>query len=652
MANMYPHLLSPFKVGKTTFKNRILGGPLGNNEGNPGGIMARANIDYYGALARGGAARIVGGGDCDVGSHGGMMGLDLTADGMGGMDVRNSVRSYVYNLHRYDCLAFVQLTHSGSVKPGADMAPPGMGQGNPVDELSRDELKIVINDYVKAVTNARNWGLDGVLLHAGHCKLLDQFRARDFNHRTDEYGGSPENRCRFPIELLEAIRKAVGPDFIIEYRTSVDECVEGGITIDETIEFLKMIDGRGLVDLIHCTSGRHTEPLLNAYCISPATFPQAPHRKYCQAIKAAGIKTPLVIINSCADPDIAEDIIASGDADLVCMSRQINLADPYYPRKLREGRPELIDNCLRCHGCYDVVGPCYVNPNASFKTYETGYELSKTAHPRKVVVVGGGIAGMKAAFTAAERGHSVILFEAEQELGGQLRFADTDTYKNEIRRFKNSFIQRVTQHPNIRLRLGVKATPELIARELPCGLIIAIGGKARTPDIPGTDKAVTVMDSYLHPELVGDSVIMLGSGLTACEVGLHLHRLGKKVTIVGRREDICHHETSYHTMPTSLYSPIPTFHKWFEQHGIALYNRCECVEISDTGAVVKNLENGQTMALEADTVILAAGMDDRRDDALAYNDLGAGYFAMVGDCRSPGKIREAVYTGYFAGLEV
>ena len=652
MANRYPNLLSPFRVGKFTFKNRILGGPLGNNEGNPDGYMTLANVDYYGALARGGAARIVGGGDCDVSDLLGGMGVALTSDDM---EVRSSVKRYVYNLHRYDCLAFMQLTHSGVVGTQQPGPPPGMPGGpNPVEELSAEDIQTVIAQYCKAVSNAKEWGLDGVLIHAGHCKLLDQFRARDFNHRTDAYGGSLENRCRFPIELLTAIRAAVGPDFLIEYRTSVDECVEGGITIDETIEFLKMIDGRGLVDLIHCTSGRHTEPLLNPYCISPATFPQAPHRKFCRKIRDAGIQTPLVIINSCADPDIAEDIIASGDADLVCMSRQINLADPYYPRKLREGKPELIDNCLRCHGCYDVTGPCYVNPNASVRTYEAPYQLVPARNPRKVVVIGGGIAGMKAAWTAAERGHQVILLEKEQTLGGQLRFADTDTYKHEIRVLKNNYIKRVTEHPNIELRLGTEATPELVEKELPCGLIVAIGGRQKLPEIPGIDgpNVLSVMDSYLHPEKVGQRVLMLGSGLTACETGLHLHRIGKQVTIVGRRSEICWHETHFKQMPSALYTPVPTFRQWFREYGMALYTGAECIAVNERGAVIRDTETGAETQLEADTVVIAAGMENRREEADRYNDLGAGFFAVIGDCREPKKIREAIYTGYFAGLEV
>ena len=651
MSNNYSALLSPFQVGKTVFKNRILGGPLGNVRGNPRGLMEPENVAFYRALARGGAARVVGGGDCSVGEAGGGMGLDLCAQGMEAMDVKNSIKEYVYNLRRYDCLAFVQLSHAGG-----SMGPPaGMpGAPNPVETMTKAELEAVKNDFVTACRNAKDWGLDGVLIHAGHCKLLDMFRARDFNHRTDEYGGSAENRCRFPIEVLTAVREAVGPDFIIEYRTSVDECVPGGVTIDETIEFMKMIDDRGLISLLHCTSGRHTEPLLNAYCISPATFPQAPHRKYCRALKDAGIKTPLVIINSCSDPDVAEDIIASGDADLICMSRQINLADPYYPRKLREGRPELIDNCLRCHGCFDVTGPCYVNPLAPFETAQSTYVPALSHAPKKVIVVGGGIAGMKAAFTAAQRGNQVVLFEKEPELGGQLRFADTDTYKLDIRRYKQSMVQRVTEHPNIQLRLGVEATPQLVAAELPGSLIVAIGGRAKRPDIPGVDRdnVLTVMESYLHPEKLGQKILMLGSGLTACETALHLNRSGKQVlAIVGRREQLLYHETAFQSMPTALYSPAETFIQWYAQQGTELYLGWECIGINEVGAVVKSLATGEEQTIPADTVLLAAGMEDRRAEARAFDLPEAGFFAMAGDCREPKKIREAVATGYFAGLE-
>lgn len=661
MSNQYSHLLSPFKVGGRTFKNRILGGPLGYNQENLTAAMSQENVDYFGALARGGAARITTG-DC-------MVSDDAGYNGGGGrpkfyappMEFMNSLKNYVHTIQRYDCLAFVQLGFNGGDytnflnMPGISYgpSPKSFDCGAEVRAMDKAMIDRVIGDFALCTRNLRMGGVDGVIIHGGHgAKILDQFRSPLTNHRTDEYGGSLENRCRFGMELMRAVRQAAGPDMLVELRISAEEYIENGITVEQTIEFLRMLEEEKLVDIFHITGGMHTSPAYNAYCISPGTFPPAPFREAARKIRAAGIRTPLALINSLADPDMAEDIIASGDADFVILSRQINLADPYYPRKLREGKPWLIDGCLRCHGCYDVVGPCSVNPYASFKTYESSYELPPAKTPRKVCVVGGGIAGLKAAFTAAERGHKVILFEKEEVLGGLLRFADTDTLKIDIRRYKNNMIKRCQMHPNIEIRLRTEATPERIQAELPCALIVAIGGKQRIPDISGIDRknVLSVMESYLHPERVGERVIMLGSGLTACEVGLHLQQVGKQVTIIGRRDDICANE-SFKVLPTAVFSPIPTFHRWFEERNIDLLLNSEVIAVTDGGVIVRNVLTGETQEVSGDTVIVSAGMLDQRDEAEKYNDVGAGYFAMVGDCINPKKIRDAVSTAFWAAME-
>ncbi len=664
MNKKYEPLFQPYTIGSHTFKNRILVGPLGCNEDNPGAGIIQANVDYYGALARGGAARVIGGGDAVVNVDGGYMG------GMGRvkfypdpepMDLGNSVRNYVNTVHRYNCLAFVQFVcEGGPTGVGPQFGPPSAlgpsakkyDNGSEVIEMTEADLERVKADYVKCAVRAKNYGVDGCVIHAGHGKLLDQFRAPDFNFRTDRYGGSVENRSRYPIEVMQAVREAVGSDFIIEYRTSVDEFTPGGITIDETIEFFKLLEKAHVVDLFHCTAGRHTDCKSNNHVTSPATFPEAPNRGFCRRIKDAGIVTPLVIVNSCANPDTAADIIASGDADFVCMSRQLEIADPYYPRKLHEGREELIDNCLRCHACYDVIGPCSVNPHATFKTYENSYPLKKAPVARTVCVVGGGIAGLKAAHTAAERGHSVILFEEKDRLGGQLVFSDTDTIKTDIRRYKNNMIRRVTEHPNIEVRLNTRATPELMAQLAPYAVLVCIGAVTRRPNIPGANggNVLTVLEAYEQPERLRGHVLMLGSGLTACEVALHLNNTGHTVSIVGRRETICFHENFTHG-PSALYNPVPTFLDWFSERGIALHNGCDCIEILPDGVKVRDTQTGEVKTIACDTVVLSSGMTARSAEAYAFTNC-APYVALAGDCIKPHKIRDAVSTGYWNAMEI
>lgn len=664
MNKKYEPLFQPMTIRGKTFKNRILVGPLGNNEDNTGAGIVQANVDYYGALARGGAARVIGGGDAviniDAGYMGGMGRVKFFPDPEP-MDLGNSVRNFVNTIHRYNCLAFIQFTCDGGPAPDGPIFGPGKGlgpsarkydNGCEVIEMTREDMERIKNDYVKCVTRAKNYGADGCILHVGHGKLLDQFRAPDCNDRTDEYGGSVENRCRYPIEVVRAIRQAVGEDFIIEYRTSVDEFRAGGITIDETIEFFRLLEKEHIVDLFHCTAGRHTDCRSNNHVTSPATFPEAPNRGFCRKIKDAGIQTPLVIVNSCANPDTAADILASGDADFVCMSRQLEIADPYYPRKLHEGNEHLIDNCLRCHACYDVIGPCSVNPHATLKTYESAYPLKKAPVPRAVVVVGGGIAGLKAAHTAAERGHSVILLEKSDHLGGQLVFSDTDTIKTDIRRYKNNMIRRVTEHPAIEVRLNTDATPELVERLAPYAVIVAIGATPRRPHIPGADgeNVLTVPEVYAQPARLRGRVLMVGSGLTACEVALHLNNIGHEIAILGRRESICFHENFTHG-PSALYNPVPTFLDWFAERGIDLYNNADAVEITPTGVRVRDTKTGEERTIACDTVVLASGMVARSDEAYRFNNC-APYVALAGDCIKPHKIRDAVSTAYWGAMEI
>ena len=648
------------------FKNRILCGPLGYNQVNLSPAMSQDNIDYYGALARGGAARIITG-DCMVSDEAGYF-------GGGGrpkwyappMEIMSSAKTFVKTIHRYDCLAFVQLGYNGADYIGGMGGETGTGNTvsygpDAVDfgdskVIAMDQAKIdeVIGQFVRCVTNLRLAGVDGVCIHGGHGnKILDLFRSPRHNHRTDKYGGSVEKRCTFALELLRAVREAAGPDMIVELRFSAEEIAEDGIKLEDTITYLKLLESEKLVDIFHCSAGMHITPYYNSYVTSPGIMPRAPLRKYARAIKDAGLQTPVALVNSVADPDGAEDIIASGDADFLVMARQICLADPYYPRKLREGKPWLIDNCLRCHGCYDMVGPCSVNPYATYKTYESVYELPEAKTKRKVCVVGGGISGMKAAWTAAERGHHVILFEKENSLGGQLRFADTDTLKLDIRRYKQSMEKRVTTHPNIEIRLNTEVTPDTIRTELPCSLIVSIGAEQKIPHIPGIDKkhVMTIMDTYLHPERVGKNVIMMGSGLTACEVGLHLSNIGKNVSIIGRRDVICFHE-DFHHMPTALFSPVPKFMEWINEHQMGLYLNTDAIEVTDNGVKVRNVLTGEESVIEADTVVICAGSAARRQEALSFNDCGADYFAMTGDCIKAHKIREAVSTGFWAAMEV
>ncbi len=672
MERKYPHLLSPYQVGSVIFKNRMLAGPLGFCVPNSGCIHEH-NLEFYEIQATGGAARVT---TNDYPVSGGMSpggGLDFR--GPVDIEMEKSLQEYVRTMHRHNTLAFLEFTHGGFpvrdyVDPDEETAtpnarplgngkmapPPMMGDGRTLAEISKEEIHQIIDDFASCCATAAQFGVDGVLLHGGHNKLIDQFRSLRHNKRTDEYGGSLENRARFCIELLEAIRARCGSKLLLELRLSGDEGYPGGITIDETIAFLLYLQEyeethhKNLYDLFHLSGGDHTTAAGNMATSSPAFYPGAYNRPFAKKIKAAGFKKPLVLINSINSPDLAEEILASGDAEFVCMARQLVVADPFFPRKVQEGRIDEINTCIRCHNCFDRE-ECAVNPITQNRGYTQTREVPLAKERKRVAVVGGGIAGLKAAETAAARGHEVTLYEKENYLGGLLRFSDTDNYKHDIRTYKNSMISRVTRQENITVCLNTEATPEMLKEQGFDAVIVAIGGEPVIPSIPGAqgNNVVTSMEVYDHPERVGNRVIMLGGGIQACEIALHLAKAGKQVTIVGRREKLAPHEV----INNDVFHPVPAMKKMFRRFDppVEIVTGCNCVEITEQGIRGIMVNSGEERFLEADTVVLAAGSRNRQEDAMKFY-CCAEFVGMAGDCREPKKIKQAVAAGYYQAMDI
>lgn len=674
METKYPNLLSPFQVGHVIFKNRMLAGPLGFCVPNSGGYIHEHNLEYYEIQATGGAARVTTNDYPVSGGMGPGGGIDFR--GPVDIEMEKCIQEYVRTMHRHNTLAFTEFTHGGfpvrdyldpdeetatptsrpAGKNGVSAPPPMMQDPRTLADLSKEEIREIIDDFASCCETAAQFGIDGVLLHGGHNKLIDQFRSLRHNRRTDEYGGTLENRARFCIELLETIRERCGDGLLLELRLSGDEGYPGGITMDETIEFLLYLQayeektGKNLYDLFHLSGGDHTTAAGNMATSSPAFYPAAYNRPFAKRLKAAGFKKPLVLINSINSPDLAEDIIASGDAEFVCMARQLVVADPFFPRKVKEGRIDEINTCIRCHNCFDRE-ECAVNPVTQNRGYMLPREIPLARESKKVAIVGGGIAGLKAAETAAARGHEVTLYEKTGSLGGLLRFSDTDNYKHDICTYKNNMISRVTRCEKIRVLLNTEATPEMLEQLHYDGIIVAIGGEPVVPDIPGVhrDNVISSMDVYDHPEKVGSRVIMLGGGIQSCEIALHLAKAGKQVTIVGRREKLAPHEV----INNDVFHPIPAMKKLFRTFDppVKIVTGCNCVEITESGIRGIMVNTGVELLLEADTVVLAAGSKDRQADAIKFNNC-AGFVGMAGDCRQPKKIKQAVAAGYYQAMDI
>ncbi len=687
----YKSLFSPITIRGKTFKNRILVAPMGTDDEAAGGYVSQSCAYFYERVAKGGAARV-----CTVEApinYGTANRNCLTFfDDEPSMGFRRNMGLYSDLCHRHGALAFTSFTHNGIyMHPEVPLFKgpvPKDAQGNdkPVDKsgnfygpsemilnepwdgittgsmptgnfdgrhilaYTRAQLEQIADDYAHCAAVAKSVGMDGCIIHAGHGFLFAQFVSRRTNRRTDEFGGSMENRARFPIMCLERIRDAVGENFIIELRFSGEEHIsplterrflEDTITIEETVEFFKELDRHpGLVDIAHISGGMHCVPVYNTRIISNSFFPPAHNVENAAKVKAAVKNMAVGVVGALGDVQTCEDIIASGKADFVIMARPLLIADADLPVKAQRGEDEEINNCLRCSGCRNT-GSCSVNPLGPFEP-ESFYTIGRSDTPRRVTVVGGGIAGLKAAETAAKRGHSVVLYEKEYRLGGIPRYADHDPFKREVRVFRDSMIRRIKKL-GVDIRLGTEATPELVASDGPFAVIAAVGGTFRPLEIDGMERAnlLNSVECYTRPELVGQSTAIIGGGLTGVECAVHLASTGKKVTLISRSERLARNIRD---------GNINTQLLLLDKYGVEILKGCACTGF-DGGRVHARFTDGRSVSVSADTVINATGLSAQTELAESFRYCAPMFFA-IGDCTGPSFIAKSIRDGYFAALDI
>jgi 2,4-dienoyl-CoA reductase-like NADH-dependent reductase (Old Yellow Enzyme family)/thioredoxin reductase len=653
----YPHLFSPIKIGKHLFRNRLVMAPLTSDNCIVDNRPSDQGIAFYATRARGGFSQVtVSEADVD---------WEYASRTDFFLDIANPHPRFWHSgafyeltmaIKEHGAVASMEINHSGAANHPMNIAghknpigPTGYVRpdGITVDEMDETMMNEVADHYAKAAAYLKVVGFDMVMLHGGHGWLLGQFLSPFSNKRTDGYGGSRENRARFPLMVIDRVREAVGPDFLIEYRVSGEELVEGGLTIEDTVEFAKLIENK--VDIINVSVGiYHLHVESNTF--SSMYAPHGCNVEYAAAIKRA-VSTPVAVVGGINSPEMAEQIIAEGKADFVALGRQA-LADPEFPIKAQTGRADEIAPCLRC-GCFDPMIPkegqippphtfqCTVNPVCS-KEFRMMLE-PQTASRRNVLVVGGGPGGMQAAITAAERGHSVTLVEKTDSLGGFLKFTDADTYKDDLRRYKNSLIARIKKLP-IRVGLGVEATAALIESADPDAVIVAVGAQPIVPRIPGIDgtNVIYAVNTYWEPEKVGSKVVMIGGGLVGCETALHLAALGKQVTIVEMLDQLAADSTGSHRIALEA---------MIKEHGLHTRMKTRCIEIVSNGVRVLN-ENGKEELIEADSVVYAVGMKASGDQALALSNAAPRQYFMIGDCLNPRKVKQAVHEGFHAAMDI
>jgi 2,4-dienoyl-CoA reductase (NADPH2) len=506
--NQYPNILKPLDLGFTTLKNRILMGSMHTNlEEIPGGFEKLAK--FYAARARGGVALIVTGGIAPnidgVVFHGAAC-MDDEAEVPHHKIVTDAV-------HKAGSKICMQLLHAGRyaytkalVAPSAIQAPINPF---PPKELTDEEVDQHVDDYVLSADLAKQAGYDGVEIMGSEGYLINQFIAQRTNQRTDRWGGSFENRIRFPLEIIKRVRARVGKEFILIYRLSMLDLVEGGSSWEEVVSLAKQIEALG-VNIINTGIGWHEARIPTiASGVPRATFSGV------TAKLRKEVNVPVITCNRINTPEVAEDIIASEQADMVSMARPF-LADPDFVIKSAEGRADEINTCIGCNqGCLDQVfegdlTTCLVNPLAC-KEYEP--EAQPTNSPRNIAVVGAGPAGMIIAAVAAERGHKVTLFESRTTLGGEFEIAARIPGKEEFYETLR-YYQRRFELAGVDVRLGQSATKEQLLTQGYDDVVVATGVRPWTPPIPGTETAeyLNYLDVLVEGKPVGKRVAIIGAG--------------------------------------------------------------------------------------------------------------------------------------------
>lgn len=655
----YPHLFEPMYVGKNKvrFNNRACMAPIGSIATGGGemseGRISQNGIDQCMNYIRGGFSTVALPMEVPIdGGHEHMFNLNpKTCNQMQFHLLQRSV-------HAYRGLTFAELVHGGPFVNLPDYPRLGadtyVTNGYPVKAATLEDMKGICDLFAQYALWAKIARFDGLMIHMAHGWLFNQFLSPLTNHRTDEFGGSVENRCRFPMMVLKAIRDAVGDDLLIELRLNGNDEVEGGILPEDAAQQVLIL--QEYADMIHITCGHRVDALSRPKQHPSNFFPMA-HNAYASEIvkNTPGVHIPIGVVGAIYTPEVAEEVLAKGQADYVLMARSA-MADPEIIKKAKEGREDDIRPCLRCNYCMDhgrrealttelhlLSHPsydrhCATNPLA-FQS------LSKRDFPpaervKRIAVVGGGVAGMEAALAAAERGHEVIIYEKTDKLGGQALLSDVMWFKKEMKLFHEYLERQVRKRQNIIVNLNTECTPEIIDDLDPDAVIVAVGAEQIVPNIPGVEKAVMSFDVFGHEEenVKGKKVAIIGGGDIGVELGIYLNELGHECTIV---------EMGHYIAPKAQLTERISYLEWLEQEKVQTMVDTKCVEITDKGAVIEDADGNQQL-LEADTVIIAVGTKSLANERDKFIDTAFDVI-NVGDCVKASSIVHAVHTGFDAG---
>ena len=637
MSAKYPVALSPIRIGNVVLKNRIVSAPSTMHSMSNGELYPSQDaLAFFEERARAGVGMVTVAGvkvGKDVRDDGAMTAWDLNAP-----NHRNKLMELVERIHFYGAKASMELIgifpEGYTVSDGCSIM--GWGEGH---EITREAMEAFKNDWVEAAQILAECGFDAILIHSGHSCPLAQFLSPLTNKRTDEYGGSTDNRCRYLIEILDAIRAKVGKKLLIEVRISGTEFEEGGIDLEEGIRIGERIQDH--LDILQVSAGMHNPKWMT--WVHPCGFrPPMPNVYVAEAFKKSGkFHVPIVTLGAIDSVDSAEEILSSGKADLVTMARAL-IADPKLIKKCVAGHREDVTPCIKCMRCHDstVYGhhfQCSVNPTAGLEN-SIAHLVQPVERIKKVAVVGGGPAGMKAALVAQERGHQVTLFEATGQLGGMLHMAGYFPFKYPVKDYMNWLIAQVNKS-GITVKLNTRATADTVQGF--DAVIVAIGAEPLILPVPGVDQAKIAIEVLGKENTLGDSVVLIGGGQVGCETALHLAKLGKKVTVVEMQSALAPDAST--TGRNELMTEIDR-----EPNFIALTGaRCQSV----TANSVTYVKDGEECTVTADSVVLCAGMKAKCAEADSFFG-SADEVTEIGDCVRARTVEWATKEAYYAAINL
>lgn len=628
MNGKYVKLFTPIKINRLLLNNRIIAAPISGLDSLPEKDRCKVGMTVMGSV---------------------QVDMQSTFYFQNGYPFskynRQELRKKLNRLQSGNARVSAEIIHTGLWCRNEHCIGPNDEinlEGIKVKALQKAEMQTIIKAYAKACLDAKEFGFDLCMLHFAHGWLPAQFLSPAWNKRTDEYGGSFENRARFPLAILKAVREAVGSTYPIDMRISVKEWIKNEISFEDVLSFIKLAEP--YIDMINLSSGTDMNKDGNVHMATSQFEEHMVNREFSRRVRNA-VNIPVAVVGAIMTPEEAEDILEKGDADMVTIGRAL-LADPYWVKKAMEERSGDIVPCLRCAYCLHWTTErrnqgCSVNMRFNRTEYVPEI-INKAKQRKKVVIIGGGVAGMQAAITANERGHDVLLIEQDERLGGHTKLADADCTKQDLKRYKDYLIEQIKKS-NVHVLLRKKATREMVESFKPDAVIIAIGSRPVEIKIKGNEQAINALEAYTKMDQLPQRIVIIGGGTIGCELGLELAKKGRNIIILERTERL-------HKQDNLLYDIAIDQHldKWKQK--ITIHRKCVCTEIKENAVIYEN-ENGDMKEVACDKVVLAVGLRSNDDVAMEFFGICADT-VMIGDCYKVGKVRDANESGFFAGYNL